>query len=455
MSRKFFSFLGTSDYVPCKYGNETYTDSEPEKYVQISTLRMLNAQEWNEADSIVIFMTEDSKIRNWLDNGHKDRNTGQIILNNGLEKRLNNFGTRARIEPVIFPIDGRNEQEIWQLFAIMIHQLHENDEVYIDVTHAFRSIPILFTVLSQYARHRLNINIKSITYGNFEGRDQNTQIAPLIDLTIYSFFMELSDFAYQLRKFGYAVDAKDFTQEITRELGKLFKGNNEALNNLNQLIINLQNFSENIFICNGPDINKGKHLNKILQFSFNETASDNSIIQVITDLFKPIVTEIQNVFPSGTYNAQDNTLNCLYTARFCLQKNLIQQAATLLNEGLIAHMEHTKITDKNQFNYSINATSEYKKYIERYSFISSLLNVGEYPAENWQKEELKNNKELGVTIKNNTPNFTQLHSIVLELSEIRNTLNHGHFGRNQPGEYNKRLKNIYMQLLEILKDDIN
>lgn len=448
MARKFFSFLGTSDYVPCKYGNENYTDSEPEKYVQISTLRMLNAQEWTEADSIVIFMTEESKNRNWLDNGHRDRNTGQIILNDGLKKRLTNLGTGAQIQPVIFPIDGRNEEEIWRLFVIMIQQLHQDDEVYIDITHAFRSIPILFTVLSQYARHRFNIRIKSITYGNFEARDQVTQIAPLIDLTIYSFFMELSDFAYQLRKFGYAVDARDFTQVITRELGKLFRGQNEALNNLNQLIKNLQDFSQDIFICNGPGINKGSHLKKILPFSFSDTPTDNSIIQVITDLFKPIVYEIQNVFPSGSYNAEENTMNCLYVARFCLRKNLIQQAATLLNEGLIAHMEHCVFKDNVPFNYPDNITND-NKYKYRYGFVSALLHVGMQPPENWKKEELINNRELVEKIVKSLPDFEQLNKIVERLGNIRNTLNHAHFGRNRPGEYKNQLEKVYNELLQI------
>ncbi|MFN4298838.1 MAG: TM1812 family CRISPR-associated protein [Thermaurantimonas sp.] len=448
MAKKFFSFLGTSDYVPCKYRNMTYTDSEPEKYIQMSTLRMLNAQEWNEADSIVIFMTEDSKNRNWLDNGHQDKTTKQIILNDGLEKRLNHFGTKAQIMPVIFPIDGRNEQEIWQLFSIMISQLQEDDEVYIDVTHAFRYIPILFTVLSQYARHRLNIHIKSITYGNFEARDQSTEIAPIIDLTVYSFFMELSDFAYQLRKFGYAVDARDFTKDITSELGKLFRGQNEALNKLNQLIKNLQSFSEDIFLCNGEGINKGNHLDKILKFSFDNPSTDNNIIQIITDLFKPIVNEIQNIFPTGTYNAQENTMNCLYSAGFCLNKNLIQQAATLLNEGIIAHLLEM-IENHESVNYPNDTNSNHKKYLVRYAIISSLLNVGDRPPHEWTGH-LGNNVHIGQAVKNKFTNFEELVNITRDLSQIRNALNHAHFGRNNPGDYKENLMHMQEKVLNIL-----
>lgn len=48
--------------------------------------------------------------------------------------------------------EGRNEQEMWEIFQKVYGQMHEGDELYIDLTHAFRYLPMLVLVLSNYAK---------------------------------------------------------------------------------------------------------------------------------------------------------------------------------------------------------------------------------------------------------------------------------------------------------------
>ena len=75
MARKVFvSFLGTSNYLPTRY--ELGGKKSPVvRFVQQALIEMLCA-DWTADDRILIFYTEESRRRNWLDNGH-DRITDE------------------------------------------------------------------------------------------------------------------------------------------------------------------------------------------------------------------------------------------------------------------------------------------------------------------------------------------------------------------------------------------
>jgi len=61
--------------------------------------------------------------------------------------------------------DGKDTDEIWEIFDIIYNALEEDDNIYIDITHSFRYLPMLLLVLLNYAKYLKNIKIKQITYG--------------------------------------------------------------------------------------------------------------------------------------------------------------------------------------------------------------------------------------------------------------------------------------------------
>jgi CRISPR-associated Csx2 family protein len=60
--------------------------------------------------------------------------------------------------------DAEHEQNITKILALL-HEISENDTVYIDVTHTFRSIPIYGFLLIAYLRQLKSIAVEDVFYG--------------------------------------------------------------------------------------------------------------------------------------------------------------------------------------------------------------------------------------------------------------------------------------------------
>lgn len=84
--------------------------------------------------------------------------------------------------------------------------LNENDELYVDITHSFRSLPLYVMNLLVYLRNvsPKRIKIKGIYYGMLEARREFNDIAPIVEL---SDILNVNDWisgAYSFMQFGNA-----------------------------------------------------------------------------------------------------------------------------------------------------------------------------------------------------------------------------------------------------------
>ena len=100
---------------------------------------------------------------------------------------------------------GIDENELWNNFSILLEmsRMFENgDEVYLDITHAFRSLPMISFVMTEFASQVSDIDFRlsGIYYGMFEyskdpkNREQTT---PIVDISII----------YELHRWIRAIDA--------------------------------------------------------------------------------------------------------------------------------------------------------------------------------------------------------------------------------------------------------
>ena len=165
MSKVYISFLGTNDYLPCTYFKDS-REMENVRFVQQATLEFF-CRRWTGKDRIIIFSTEGAFRRNWLDDGHKDKDTGGIKKCIGLNNCIKKLNLLPVLKRVSIP-EGKSEQEIWDIFQIVFEDLKPEDEVIFDITHAFRSIPMLAIVILNYSKVMKNITIGGIYYGAFE-----------------------------------------------------------------------------------------------------------------------------------------------------------------------------------------------------------------------------------------------------------------------------------------------
>lgn len=208
MARKLFiSFLGTNAYKECTYYDKE-KEYKPTPFIQVATLEQIGAENWSESDAIRIFVTDKANELNW-DKNIKERKVhdDQIIPYHGLEKELDEMHFKANVQKVPI-VDGKDEDEMWQIFQTVFNEIHEKDELYIDLTHAFRYLPMLVLVLSNYAKFLKHITIRHLSYGNWEARDTVSNHAPIVDLLSLTLLQDWTTAAADFLENGYAEGLK-------------------------------------------------------------------------------------------------------------------------------------------------------------------------------------------------------------------------------------------------------
>jgi CRISPR-associated Csx2 family protein len=92
---------------------------------------------------------------------------------------------------------GLNEKEIWSNFDIFMRigeSLEENDQIYLDITHAFRSIPLFMYIMLDLIRilKFKNLKLSGLFYGMFEaskdfnGRTPVVNLGSLFNITLWA-----------------------------------------------------------------------------------------------------------------------------------------------------------------------------------------------------------------------------------------------------------------------------
>src|SRR2546421_1162326 len=120
-------------------------------------------------------------------------------------------------QKVLIP-NGESEVELWQIFHAMANELNKGEEVVFDITHAFRSLPLLAFIAAAYLRKTKDIKLKAIVYGAHEARREEggTEITPVFDLTP---FIELLDWMTATEQFRETGNAR-----LLAEMLKVKKG---------------------------------------------------------------------------------------------------------------------------------------------------------------------------------------------------------------------------------------
>src|SRR5690606_34912205 len=87
----------------------------------------------------------------------------------------------------------------WELFEIILNEIDEGDEIIFDITHSFRSFPIMALIILNYARILKKASLKKLLYGCWEMNDRGTPpTAPIIDMTE---MIPLLDWAYGVESY--------------------------------------------------------------------------------------------------------------------------------------------------------------------------------------------------------------------------------------------------------------
>jgi len=191
---RLLCFIGTGNYQPCKYGLRG-KESRETPYIQVALNELIPRVTTDSVEEVVVFATDKAKEK------HSDPLQAEI-------------SKVAKFAIVDIP-NGKSEEELWKLFQNIGDPIRENERFYLDVTHGFRSLPILVTLLLGYIDVVKQAKPTAIYYGAHEAKDENG-VAPVFDL---SPFVQILDWTRSVDHFTRTGDSS-LAEELIKEFQK-------------------------------------------------------------------------------------------------------------------------------------------------------------------------------------------------------------------------------------------
>ena len=394
----FISILGTSNYGSCQYTQGDFTSSDTH-FIQKATLEFLNVKEtWTAQDIAYIFLTPTARTSNWQEKPvYKG---GEEKGYRGLAPILEEMKLPCPIETVDITEAG-DEQGLWRVFQTIYDKLQEGDELYIDITHSFRYLPMLLLVLCNYAKFLKQTKVVHISYGNYEAK---ATIKPLVDLMPLVTLQEWTEGASNLLDYGFPDKFYELSDTQLRALSANEETRTEDVKRLRSFIGNLKTFSQERIFCRGLDIINGKTQKQLQRLA-------GQIENVVIAPLEPIFEEIKRSLSTPS-SSMINT--CIDVAQWCYDKQLYQQSATILEEGLISY-----------FSKRHGIALEDKDLRELVTTAVTILNHKIPPEKQRCKPE--NRQLLDDLLNDNELNKKKLIELFSVLIDLRNDYNHAGF----------------------------
>ncbi len=429
MARKIFmSVLGTGFYDECSYFIGERSNAITTRFVQEAAIKLL-CSNWDKEDMIIIYTTKKAYKENY-DEGISTKKSrgGEEMAYHGLEKILKELNLKPLIknEPID---DGNNEEEIWKIFNAIYSNLKEDDEVYFDITHSFRYLPMLLLVLLNYSEFLKNTKLKSITYGNYELSRDNDGFAPIMDLMS---LVRLKDWSLAVSNFEQFGDVKKISELCQTSLKPVLakaKGKDLDTLSINNFSKDLPEFLKCIQTCRGNEIIKGERAIKL--FTKIENVEQTSLAP-----FNPIFSRLKNQVKK--FSSENNVKNGFAAVAWCISNGLIQQGFTLLQETIIS-----LVCESEQIEFAIENNR---------NIVSAAFNIkkNNRPESEWISlcKSTDENLHLSRKITNNHI-VAMLASEFCGLTAQRNDINHAGMktGYAKADSFEKNLKEIFCSVM--------
>lgn len=249
MAKTLISFLGTGSIgnnnkyrkAIYKIDNETYETSyvamairkhyRTDKMILVGTVKSM----WDEVYASMAGDDYDEKIHmDLMEDKEKACKDSKLELRHKeeIEKVM---GENSKIVLINYGLDDEEIGHNDELILSLEDYLYRKDELYIDVTHAFRSLPLFLMNTMIYLKNvsDKNIDIKQVTYGMLDV-SREIGYAPVVNLRSIVDTNEWISAAYSFREFGNAYKIASLIENEDKSMAKILRNFSDALN-LNSL----------------------------------------------------------------------------------------------------------------------------------------------------------------------------------------------------------------------------
>ena len=229
--------------------------------------------------------------------------------------------------------EGRSEEELWQIFDICVAQVAEGDQIILDVTHGFRSLPMLIFVVAAYLRQMKHVVLERVVYGAYEAKDENYN-APVFDLTL---MVELMDWFHGLDSFSRHGDAGLLKELMARahDKGRLYGSGEEGPKLLKKAARRLDQLSLALHLSRPLEaIKVANQLVKTLDGMEEEVARWAKPLQGVIGQLR---WEVASLVCSEPHKLSKEVLKSQAALmKYCIEKGLYVQALLLIPEWIIS-----------------------------------------------------------------------------------------------------------------------
>jgi hypothetical protein len=427
----FISCLGTSAYSEVTYAPY---DGEPEpaapvttRFIQLARLESFR-QRGIRIQSAYILMTEGergSASMNWRDGGHGDPDVS------GLESCLKQSGIE-NCTPVLVK-DGANESEMWSIFQQVAELLPADADVYVDLTHGFRTQPMVLLLALQYVEKVKGARVVELTYGSLPLKGSDT--APTWNLQPFLVIRDWANAVDSFVRYGDTRPLAECARTPTVALKKALRQDMPAsLCNLHKA---LSQFGEAIQKCHLPGIPQAAANLKALLHEAAEESSKLDRLKPLAPLLGKVERKLAG-FPKQVATEMEKLQAKLAAAEWCVQHSLALQSLTFLREGYVCALQ-LALTTRPEVTAKAD---ELIGYLGRYSAkqplhehaeqsLKPLFDNPPFPPEPWQ----------------------ELIRVLASLVALRNKLDHAYNGHDDPEPISaQKLQKDTRDYLKVFRD---
>lgn len=302
---KIVSFLGVNYYQETTYIGSGDNQKCTTPFFQEALVEFLKP----EILYVLLTKSAETKI--------PDRSTEPNWLS--LQKRLKN--KKVEIRPISNIPETNRPEDVWMIFQEVTNLLDSGDRVIFDITHSFRSVPIVALLAVSYLRVVRDVKIEGLLYGAYEARNTKNE-TPIFDLLPIVSLLNWTTATDQFIKTG---DAET--------LANLLKDNNSQSEKLSK---NIQNIAQGLKLLRPMDVmRESANLTKYIQEAnpvISESIPPFSTLsdRIVEDYGKFGLADPENY----TENSKTALLKQLQMIEWYAEKQQIVQALSLAREWL-------------------------------------------------------------------------------------------------------------------------
>ena len=328
-------------------------------------------------------------------------NKDTLIENLEIEKFNATFDKKIKGIVIKYGVDNKENLENFHSIIEIEKEIEDGDEIFIDVTHSFRSMSFWLFLIMTYLKDvsNKNINIKNITYGMFEAPNEKKE-TPIVSLNLFVDILKWFKGASELKNYGNSYSILD-------ELEK---------NSMDKDIKNeLENFSDTMNINYIDSIEESLKNFNTIKDKLNNLEGPGKYI--IPQVFKNFINTFELPNKEKLSNEEKKYLLRARLAKWHFDQKRYSMAAININEAIVDFIMDalnfpnidTEIkTDKTRLakiwleQIKEVEDKEIKKYGTMYVETRSIRNKIAHSLDNKRdlKEDIKNLKEYSNNIFN-------------------------------------------------------